>query len=560
MSQTDTGRHRIGFWTEGHRQPAFYPRDILPLLGYIRQEAYVIADEKSGRIGVAVGGRLLHSGGHDGAGQSYPVLGILAPQYPEWLGDRSFQEVHGVRFPYVGGEMAYGIASEEMVIELSRHNMLGFFGSAGLSDRRIEQGIDAIARGTGGKPWGINLIHTPDEPQREELLVDLYLHKNVRRVSASAFMKITPAIVRYAARGLESDGKGGIRRKHHLFAKISRRSLAAQFMSPPPAAILQELVGRGKLSAAEAAYAAQLPLAEDITVEADSGGHTDNRPMGALFPAVLKVREECMRRFSYPRPIRIGAAGGIGTPVAAAAAFAYGAAYILVGTVHQAAVESGLSEAGKAMLAGAAISDVAMAPAADMFEQGVRVQVLKRGTMFSARAAQLYDIYRKYPSLDQIPEDIRQKIEDNLFKAPIERVWEDTVRFFQEREPGRIERAQRDPKHKMALVFRWYLGNAGKWAVDGEKGRELDYQIFCGPAMGSFNAWAKGSFLEEAGNRTVGQIALNLLEGAAVVTRAQQLRSCGAAVPAEAFLYGPKKYCLKEEKNHGGEIPMAERR
>lgn len=546
MGQTDTGRHRIGFWTEEHRKPAFYPRDILPLLGYIRQQAYVIGDKESGRVGMAIGGHLVHSACNDGTGPSYPVLGILAPQYPEWLGDRSFQEVHGVQFPYVGGEMAYGIASEEMVVELSRHNMLGFFGSAGLSAGRIGQGIDAIAQGTGGKPWGVNLIHTPDEPQREELLVDLYIHKDVRRVSASAFMKITPAIVRYAARGLESDGKGGVRRKHHLFAKISRPELAAQFMSPPPADVLRELAALGKISAEEAGYAAQLPLAEDITVEADSGGHTDNRPMGALFPAVLKVREECMRRFSYPRPIRIGAAGGIGTPAAAAAAFAYGAAYILVGTVHQAAVESGLSEAGKAMLAGAAISDVAMAPAADMFEQGARVQVLKRGTMFSARAAQLYDIYRKYPSLEQIPEEIRQKIGGNFFKVSIDQVWGDTVRFFQEREPGQIERAQRDPKHKMALVFRWYLGNAAKWAVAGEKGRELDYQIFCGPAMGSFNAWTKGSFLEEAGNRTVGQIALNLLEGAAVVTRAQQLRNCGVAVPAEAFLYRPKRYCLQD--------------
>ena len=31
--------------------------------------------------------------------------------------------------------------------------------------------------------------------------------------------------------------------------------------------------------------------------------------------------------------------------------------------------------------------------------------------------------------------------------------------------------------------------------------------------------------------------ALNLLEGAAVITRAQQLRSYGVAVPAEAFIY-----------------------
>jgi hypothetical protein len=47
--------------------------------------------------------------------------------------------------------------------------------------------------------------------------------------------------------------------------------------------------------------------------------------------------------------------------------------------------------------------------------------------------------------------------------------------------------------------------------------------------MGAFNSWVKGSFLEDpAQPATVAQIARNLLEGAAVVTRAQQLRTYGA--------------------------------
>jgi len=552
MRQADTGRHTIGFWIEGDMKPAFLPRETLRLLSYIRQQAYVIRDEESGAVGVTVGGQFIPSRHKAAALKSYPVLAVLAPQYPEWLGDRSFQEVHGVRFPYVGGEMAHGIASEEMVVELARHNLLGFFGAAGLPLQRIEQAIQAIRQGVRDKSWGINLIHTPAERRREELLVDLFLRHHVSRVSASAFLQITPALVRYAAKGLKRDAKGSIHREHHLFAKISRPELAGQFMSPPPARLLQQLVEQGKISVAEAQCAAQIPLAEDITVEADSGGHTDNRPLGPLFPTVLQTREECMRRFSYRRPIRVGAAGGIGTPAAAAAAFAYGAAYIMVGTIHQAAVESGLSPVGKTLLAQAAISDVTMAPAADMFEQGAKVQVLKRGTMFGPRAAQLYEIYRRYSSLEQIPADIRRRVETDTFRASFEKIWEDTVHFFQERDPGQIERAHRDPKHKMALVFRWYLGKAGRWAVTGEKGRELDYQIFCGPAMGSFNAWTRGSFLEDPGNRTVSQIAFNLLEGAAVISRAQQLRGCGVAIPAEAFLYGPKKYRLSgEEKSDG---------
>lgn len=43
------------------------------------------------------------------------------------------------------------------------------------------------------------------------------------------------------------------------------------------------------------------------------------------------------------------------------------------------------------------------------------------------------------------------------------------------------------------------------------------------------------SFLAPPAARTVAQIALNLMEGAAVVTRAAQLRSFGVNVPASAY-------------------------
>jgi hypothetical protein len=93
----------------------------------------------------------------------------------------------------------------------------------------------------------------------------------------------------------------------------------------------------------------------------------------------------------------------------------------------------------------------------------------------------------------------------------------------------------------MALCFRWYLGKASRWAIDGDPTRQTDYQIWCGPAMGAFNAWVKGSFLEDPAERGAEQIARNLLEGAAVVTRAQQLRTYGVAVPASAFQFRPRR-------------------
>ncbi|MGH8791214.1 MAG: 2-nitropropane dioxygenase, partial [Stackebrandtia sp.] len=274
------------------------------------------------------------------------------------------------------------------------------------------------------------------------------------------------------------------------------------------------------------------------TVEADSGGHTDNRPLGSLLPRIAALRDGAVRRHGCR--IRVGAAGGLGTPQSVAAAFAAGADYVLTGSINQAAVESGLSAEGKTMLAAADIADVVMAPAADMFELGIQVQVLSRGTMFAPRAGRLYEIYREYPSLEAVPAAERDKLERRTLHATLDEAWEETRRFWQRRDPAVAKRAEADPKHRMALVFRWYLGKSSRWAIDGDVSRRADYQIWCGPAMGAFNTWTEDSFLADPHNRTVVQIARNLLEGAAAITRAQQLRASGLPVPPSAFRYTPR--------------------
>jgi PfaD family protein len=498
----------------------------------------------TGVVGVGIGGELsmpVGSNGDAAPARNYPCLAVLPPLYPEWLGDRAFLEVHGLRFPYVAGAMARGIASEALVIEMARSEMLGFFGAGGLSPARVEQGLSTLQENLGTTlPWGCNLIHSPQDPELESHVVSLLLGYNVHRVEASAFMALTPAIVRYAFSGVTRDGAGQIQRTNHVFAKISRTEVAQHFMSPPPQAILDSLVQAGELTVEEASLARHLSVAEDVTVESDSGGHTDNRPLGSLFPTIAQLRDELVAHYGFERPIRVGAAGGLGTPQSVASAFALGAAYVLTGSVNQSCREAGVSDDTKAMLAQAELADMTMAPSADMFELGVKVQVLKRGTMFASRAATLYSLYTSYPSLDAIPADELARIEQNLFRQPASEVWADARAFFEVRGPHEIERAERDPKHKMALVFRSYLGRSSRWPIDGENDRRLDYQIWCGPAMGAFNAWVKGSFLEAPANRTVVQVALNLLEAAAYVTRATQLRSYGVPIPAAAFAFQPR--------------------
>jgi PfaD family protein len=182
-----------------------------------------------------------------------------------------------------------------------------------------------------------------------------------------------------------------------------------------------------------------------------------------------------------------------------------------------------------------------MAPAADMFEMGVKVQVLKRGTMFPMRAAKLYELYRAYPSLEALPAAERAGLEKNLFRAPLEEIWRQTRDYFLGRDPEQVPRAEREPKHRMALVFRWYLGQSSRWANAGEPTRRLDYQVWCGPAMGAFNEWVKGSFLEQPRNRGVVNVALNFLYGAALLQRLHWLRCQGVSVPPEWWRLTPQE-------------------
>lgn len=473
------------------------------------------------------------------------VIGVLPPLYPEWLGDRSFAEVHGCRFPYVTGAMANGIASAELVIAAARAGFLAFFGAAGLDAERIDRELTTIASSLdpAGLSWGSNLIHNPAEPAQEAAVADLYIRRGVRRVSAAAYMALTPSIVRYAYAGLHTTSTGEIVRPNYVFAKISHPTVARHFMAPAPAKILDRLVADGLLTAEEAGLGAILPVAEDIIVESDSGGHTDNRPLAALFPAIADVRAQLEETNNSGRPIRLGAAGGLGTPASVASAFSLGAAFVLTGTVNQACVESGLHQSGRDLLATADISDVVMAPAADMFEMGVNVQVLQRGTLFGGRAKKLFAAYRAYESLDDIPARERESLETQVLRQTFDEAWESTRSYWLSRDASEVRKAESDAKHKMALVFRAYLGQSSRWAIAGDGSRRADFQIWCGPAMGAFNRWCRGTFLETPGNRRVDQVGLNLLEGAAIATRASQLRSFGVPVPASAFAFAPRPLC-----------------
>lgn len=466
------------------------------------------------------------------------VLAAVPPSRPELLGDDAFRREHGVRQAYMAGAMANGIASARMVIALARAGVLGSFGAAGVLPAKIDEALAEIKRQAPGMPFACNVIHSPSELALERATVELCLRHEVRCVEASAFLSLTPQIVHYRLAGLElRDGR--VVARNRVIAKVSRLEVAEAFLRPAPEPMVRDLVTAGVITAEQAELAQRVPMADDITAEADSGGHTDRRPLTVLVPELIALRDKIQRELGYARPVRIGAAGGIGTPDAAFAAFALGAAYVVTGSINQASVEAAQSDSTKQLLVTAASTDCAMAPSADMFEMGVDVQVLKRGTMFATKARQLYETYRANDGIDAIPVEERNALEQRIFKRSLDDVWSGCVDYFTQRDPEQIARAECDAKRKMALIFRWYLGLSSAWSISGAPDRLADYQVWCGPAMGAFNSWVAGSYLAPAPNRQVADLAAQIMRGAAVSARVAQLRLAGARLPADACAYLP---------------------
>ena len=335
--------------------------------------------------------------------------------------------------PYVAGAMAGGIASVELVSAFSTLGLLSFFGAGGLDPELVELAVTQLKSLTG--PWGVNLLA---DPLREEQLVDIFLRHEVPCVSASAFVRLTPGLIRYRYAG--SAERGGPRT---VFAKCSHPSVAERFSAPASARLLGKLVQDGGISAADAELASRFPVADAITIEGTRGGHTDRRPLAVILPTIAAAVAGIQQQHNYSMPIWIGAAGGLACPYSICAAMALGADYVVLGSVHQSLLEAGTSTMVKHMLSTAAITDCGFGAAPDMFEQGSQVQVLTKRTLYANRSQKLYRFYQRYDSIGGLwISSERQQLEKMIFQLPIEVVEAETKDFWQSHYPKMWERAE----------------------------------------------------------------------------------------------------------------------
>lgn len=528
-----------GSWSKGEKEPEYGVTALKSAVARVAKPVYII--NKDGKLTVDQYGSIAIGKKETANKKKCDLIAYVPPLPPESLGDPFFKKNYNMKYAYVAGAMANGITSVKMVEETARAGMIGFFGSAGLEPNEVQNAIVQLKLSLNKLPYGFNLIHTPHNPEYEMQIVQLYLKSGINLISASAYIDLTLPLVYYRIKGIHQNQNGDIICPNKIIAKVSRIEVAEKFFSPPPGKLVSALLEKNLISRQEAKLSQSIPVAESLTAEADSGGHTDNRPAISLLPTMLALRERVADKYQYKKPVCVGLGGGISTPLSAAAAFSMGAAYLVTGSINQSCIEAGTSEDVKKLLSEARQADVTMAPAADMFEMGVKVQVLKRGTMFPLRAFKLYNLYNDYNCFEDIPENEKKILEKQFFQSTFNETWKHTKIFFRKHDPRQIEKAENDPKHKMALVFRSYLGLSSKWAINGDPARRMDYQIWCGPAIGAFNEWVKGSFLEKPENRKTIDVAMNLLFGASIAIRTNWLTLQGIILPEKIKKIHPVK-------------------
>lgn len=426
-----------------------------------------------------------------------------------------FAPDYNLVFPLVAGSMYRGISSSNLVIQMAKAGYLSFLGTGGMSLSEIEDNLIYIrSKLKPDQSFGANLLCNIVNPEKEFKEVLLLNRLGINILEAAAFMDITIALVYYRIKGLTKNHNNQVISNNKIIAKLSRPEVASKFLSPPPIELVNKLKSMGYINTFEASQSQLIPMADDICVEADSGGHTDAGRPFILLPSIVRMRNHYQSIHNYTKKIRVGAAGGIGSPESMAASAALGAEFFTTGSINQCTVEAGTSDLVKDILQEVSVNDTAYAPAGDMFEVGARVQVVSKKTLFPFRANHLYDCYKRFRGIEDIPTHIINSLENYYFRKPISEVWEERVKRLKDtnREQELVE-ANNNPKYKMALLFRNYFFYSSKFAFEGNIDETANLQIHCGPAMGVFNQIISTKYpeLKSWRNRHVSEISALLI-------------------------------------------------
>ena len=414
------------------------------------------------------------------------------------LGNAGFCRAHNLRHAYVVGSPTPGIRTPEMVVEATEAGLLAY-----LDDYRPTpaEAIEQTRRRLGSQAaFGVGLFR-----QVETSVVDAAIERGIEFAEAVGYRQITPALVRFRFAGTGGDP----RKSRRLAALVTHVYQVELFTRPAPEAVIHGLAADGALTVAEASAARRRPVATDLCVMCGTG---DGPDFATLLPAVRSLRD---RAQTEEEPIFVGAGGALGNPEAIACAFLLGADFVRTGSVNMGCVESALDPDLRQALSRLEPGETTGAPAADGFALGARIQVMKKGSFFAARAQKLYELYRFHDSLDDLDRDQVASLEKTVFRQSLG----DLRRQIRPSADG-------DPKALMADVFRSYLEQSRQWALGGHDERRVDFQVPCDESMAAFNRYVAGTELQSAEARRVTDLARRLLDDARALL-VERLQSMG---------------------------------
>ncbi len=445
------------------------------------------------------------------------------PDFP--LGSVGFCQRYGVRRPYVAGSMRGGISSVPLVARMAAAGYLAFFGASELDAEQIANALVELNRDAGRGKFGCSFAATNDDEETFER-VGLLLRHGISRLETRTGSALHPALVWYRAAGL-TRVHNRLAIGNRVLAKTSLPALAGSLLRPAPDTILRSLLQMGRISPEQAEICAQVPLADDICLECDTGSYTSQRSALALFPTLRRMRDDVVAAAGYAQPIHLGLAGGLGSGDAIFGAFMLGADFVMTGSINQCTVESGQSDAVKDILQRLTPHDTAMAPAGDADELGQQIQVMRKGNLFASKAQRLHDLYRAHEGLDELAPETCEELERDYFRERLDEVIA-RVKTYSRKGLGKPERSATHRKHEMGLVFREYYRRCAEAALRGDVSRRVEFQVHTGPALGSLNQQLAGTELENWRSRRVDGLAEHLLQGALTQWRQTLLRTGSA--------------------------------
>jgi trans-AT polyketide synthase/acyltransferase/oxidoreductase domain-containing protein len=200
------------------------------------------------------------------------------------------------------------------------------------------------------------------------------------------------------------------------------------------------------------------------------------------------------------RPVPVGV-GGIGTPDEIATAVLLGADFLLTGAINACSPQARTSEAVRELLSTVTMTDTALAPSAELFRLGGRAHVLRKSTLFPARAARLHELQLAGASPASLPAATRQMIEADYFGQPLDEVLAGA--------PG----PRAEPL--MTGLLARYFDAGTRAALAGRTSQQLNWHVPCGPELGAFNLAAGGLGLADWRTRDVDEMARALLAAGA---------------------------------------------